>query len=166
MNWSAFGVNINALCTIEEAYNDHALKYDDVVNSIRANDDAIHCTKVDDAFNACCNIFPKPERILDQTRNNSDDNQCDNNNNTIDLLILYTNMNMMLGLYYVTPSVSLGNVRLSNVHIMTTIGVLLLSLLELFGKCSKRMHVKKLSIMTELDLSIITRKLGVRNIEY
>ena len=224
--------------------------YDDVVDSIKVNDDVIHCTKVDDVFNACCNIFIKQEtysndnnidnnhynkccacnntrngnhtyenyisdntannatpcvpthymivsilfeipfiyynmqhhvkkrtkggvkginimtinvyimlfllqgilycfeqsyastRILNQTHNNSNNNQCDNNNNTIDLLMLYTNMNMMFGLYCVTPSVSLSNVLLPNVHTMTTIEMLALSLLELFDKYSTRMHVK------------------------
>ena len=75
-------------------------------------------------------------------------------------------MNMIFGLYCVTQSMSLSNVRLPNVHTMTTVEMLALSLLELFGKCSKRIHVMKLSIMTELDLSVDTRKLGVRDIEY
>ena len=77
-----------------------------------------------------------------------------------------SNINMIFGLYCVTQSVSLSNVRLLNVHTMTTVEMLTLSMLELFGECSKRMHVMKLSIMTELDLSVDTRKLGVRDIEY
>merc|ERR1712161_88087 len=91
-------------------------------------------------------------RILYQTCNKSINNQCNNNNNnnTIDLLMLYTNMNMIFGLYCVTQSVSLSNVRLLNVHTMTTVEMLALSMLELFGECSKRLHVMKLSIMTEL----------------
>ena len=72
----------------------------------------------------------------------------------------------LIGLYCVNPSMSLSNVRLPNVHTMTTVEMLALSLLELFGKSVKRMHVMKTSIMTELDLSVNTRKLGVRNIEY
>ena len=106
-------------------------------------------------------------RVLNQNHNNSDDNQCDNSNNTIDLLMLYTtNMSMMFGLYCVTPGVSLSNTCLPNVHIMTIIEVLSLSLLDLFGKCSKRMHIMKLSIMTELDFSANAPKLGVWNMEY
>ena len=73
-------------------------------------------------------------------------------------------MNMMFGLYCETPSVLLSNILLPNVHIMTTIEVLSLSLLELFGKCKRRVHIMKLSIMTELDLSFNRQKLGVRNI--
>ena len=72
----------------------------------------------------------------------------------------------LIGLCCVNPSMLLSNVHLPNVHTMTTVEMLALSLLELFGKCLKRMHVMKLSIMTELDLSVNTRKLGVRNIEY
>ena len=82
--------------------------------------------------------------------------------------MLYTNMNMMFDLYCVTSNVSLSNLRLPNVHIMTTIEVFLLSLLELFGNCTKRMHVKKLLVMMELDLCINTQKLGVNyyNVRY
>ena len=75
-------------------------------------------------------------------------------------------MKMIFGLYCVTRSVSLSSVRLLNVHTMTTVEILALSMLKLFGECSKRIHVMKLSIMTELDLSVNTQKLGVRNIEY
>ena len=108
-------------------------------------------------------------RILNQTRNNNNNNQCNNNNNTIDLLMSYTNMNIkigLIGLYCVNPSMSLSNVRLPNVHTMTTVEMLALSLLELFGKCLKRIHVMKSSIMTVLDLSVDARKLGVGNVEY
>ena len=96
-------------------------------------------------------------RILNQTRNNSDVNQCDNNNNTIDLLMLYKNMNMVFGLYCVTLNVSLSNVHLPNIRIMKIIEVLLLLLSEFFGKCSKRLHIMKLLIMTELDLTVNTQ---------
>ena len=96
-------------------------------------------------------------RILNQTRNNNNNNQCNNNNNTIDLLMSYTNMDMkigLIGLCCVNPSMSLSNVRLPNVHTMTTVEMLALSLLELFGKCLKRMHVMKSSIIAVLDLSV------------
>ena len=80
--------------------------------------------------------------------------------------MLYTYMKMMFGLYCVTPNVWLSNIRLPNVHTMTTVEMLALSLLELFGKCLKRIHVMKSSIMTVLDLSVDARKLGVGNVEY
>ena len=105
-------------------------------------------------------------RILNQAHNNSNNNQCNNSNNTVDVLMMYTKLNMMFGLYYVTSSVSLRNVRLPNVHTMAIVEMIALSLLKLFDKCSKRMPVIKLLIMMELDLSINTQKLGVRNIEY
>ena len=72
----------------------------------------------------------------------------------------------LIGLYCVNPSMSLSNVRLPNVHTMTTVEMLALSLLELFGKYLKRIHVMKSSTMAVLDLSVNTRKLGVRYIEY
>ena len=274
--WPVSGVDISTLCMIEGACNNCTLEYDDVVDSIKVNDDVIHCTKVDNASNGCRNIFIKQgtysnnnnidnnhynkscacnntrngnhtydnyignnaannatpyvpihymivsvlfvapfiycnmqyrvkkrakggvkginimiiivyiillllqgimycfsklyasTRILYQTCNNSNNNQCNNNNNnnTIGLLMLYTNMKMIFGLYCVTQSVSLSSVRLLNVHTMTTVEMLALSMLKLFDECSKRIHVMKLSIMTELDLSVNTRKLGVRDIEY
>ena len=117
----------------------------------------------------CFNQLYTSTRILYQTRSNSNNNQCNNNNKTIDLLMSYTDMNIkigLIGLYCVNPSMLLSNVRIPNVHTMTTVEMLALSLLELFGKCLKRMHVMKLLIMTELDLSVNTQKLGVRNIEY
>ena len=235
---------MSAFCKAEDACNNHALKHDDVVDSIEVSDIAIHCTKDDDAFTARRNIFIKygnyigsntvnnasprvptcytlmsvlfeipfiyfniqhhvekranggvkrisvmiisvyimmlllqgtvycfnqlyaSTRILIQTRNNSNNNQCNNNNNTNGLVMSYTNMNILIGLYCVNPSMSLCNVRLPNVHTMTTVEMLALSLLELFDKCLKRIHVMKLSIVTELDLSVNTRKLGVGNIEY
>ena len=75
-------------------------------------------------------------------------------------------MKMKFGLYCVTQNVLLSSIRLLNVHTMTTVEMLALSMLKLFGECSKRIHVMKLSIMTELDLSVNTRKLGVKDIEY
>ena len=253
---------------IEGACNNHVLTYDDVIYSIKVNDDVIHGNKVDDAFNGCHNIFIKQgtysnnnnidnnnhynkrfacnntrnsnqkydnyignnttnnatpcvpilymivsllfvipfiycnmqycvkkrakggvkgitimiinvyiimlllqgtvyccgklyasTRILNQTYNNSNNNQCNNNNNKIDLLMLYTNINTIFSLYCVTQSMSLSNVRLPNVHTMTTVEMLTLSLLELFGECSKRMQVMKLLIMTELGLSVNIQKL-------
>ena len=109
-------------------------------------------------------------RILVQTCNNSNNNQCNNNNNnnnnTINLLMLYTDMNMIFVLYCVTQSVSISNAHVPNVHTMTTVEMIALSMLELFDECSKRMHIMKLWIMTELDLSVNTRKLGVRDIEH
>ena len=275
---SESGVDICTLCMIEDARNNHALKYGDDVDSIKVNDDAIHCTKVDDAFNGCRNIFIKQgtynnnnnidnnhynkrsdcnnttngdhtygnyigndtannanprvpihdmimsvlfeapfiycnmqcrvnkkrarggvigidikiinicivllllqgtvywfgkvydsTKILNQTRNFSNNNQCNTNNKTIDLLMSYTDMNIkigLIGLYCVNPSLSLGNVRLPNVHTTTTVEMLALSLLELFGKYLKRIHVMKSSIMTVLDLSVDARKLGMGNVEY
>ena len=73
---------------------------------------------------------------------------------------------MMFGLHCVTPSTLLSNVRLPNVHTLTKVEMLALSLLELVGKYSQRIHVIKLSILTELDLSVNTQKLGVKNIVY
>ena len=69
--WSAYGVDISTLCMIEGACNNHALKYENVAYSIKVNDDVIHCNKVDDAFNGCCNIFIKQGTY---SNNNSIDN--------------------------------------------------------------------------------------------
>ena len=58
---SASGVDIRTLCMIEGACNNHALKYDDVIDSIKVNDNVIHCTKTNDAFITYYNTFVKGE---------------------------------------------------------------------------------------------------------
>ena len=70
-DWPTSGVDISILCMIEGACNNYAIKYDDVVDSIKVNNDVIHCTKVNDAFNGCCNIFIKQGTY---SNNNSIDN--------------------------------------------------------------------------------------------
>ena len=73
----------------------HVLDHDDIVDSIKVNDDVIYCTNADDASTACHNILLKQKTY---SNNNNDNNMIcivpdDNDYSHIDRRMSHNNIN-------------------------------------------------------------------------